>query len=89
MITWLLSKAHNRRGDCLLLYGRAQDALDAYEAALAITPDDDYVLYNRARAHLALGNPTAAKTDLNAVLDSKTSQPGARKLATKELEKLK
>lgn len=85
----LAAKAHNRRGDCLLLFGRALDALDAYEAALAITPDDAYVRYNRARAHLALGNPTAAKTDLNAVLDSKTSQPGARKLATKELEKLK
>ena len=57
------AKALNRRGDTLLLLGRADEALEAYNTALPLTPDDSYILYNRGRAHLALGSTDAAKAD--------------------------
>lgn len=83
------AKALNRRGDALLLLGRADEALDDYNAALPLTPDDSYILYNRARAHLALGNTDAAKADLTTATDAKFNQPKARKLAEEALAKLK
>lgn len=83
------AKALNRRGDALLLLGRADEALDAYNAAQPLTPDDSYILYNRARAHLALGNSDEAKADFTAASSPKFNQPKARKLAEEELAKLK
>jgi hypothetical protein len=83
------AKALNRRGDALLLLGRADEALDAYNAALPITPDDSYILYNRARAHLALGNTDEAKADFTSAMNTKFNQPKARKLAEEALAKLK
>ncbi|MDZ4401812.1 caspase family protein [Prosthecobacter sp.] len=85
----LTAKALNRHGDALLLLGRADDALDAYNAALPLTPDDSYILYNRARAHLALGNITEAKEDFTAASSAKFNQPKARKMAEEALTKLK
>jgi tetratricopeptide (TPR) repeat protein len=85
----LTAKAQNRRGDALLLFGRADEALDAYNAALPLTPDDAYIQYNRGRAHLALGNAAAAKADFEAVSQSKTAKPGAKKLAQEALTHLK
>ncbi len=82
------AKALNRRGDALLLLGRADEALDAYNAALPLTPEDAYILYNRGRAYQALGNMDAAKADFTAAA-AKTSQPGARKLAAAALAELK
>lgn len=87
--TTLTAKAQNRRGDCLLIFGRADEALDAYNAALTLTPDDGYILYNRGRAHLALGNAAEAKTDFTAAVSDKLNQPGAKKLAAEALGKLK
>uniref|UniRef100_UPI00378465C7 caspase family protein n=1 Tax=Prosthecobacter sp. TaxID=1965333 RepID=UPI00378465C7 len=83
------AKALNRLGDALLLLGRADEALDAYNAAQPLTPDDSYILYNRARAHLVLGNSTEAKADLTAAASTKFNQPKARKLAEEALAKLK
>lgn len=85
----LTAKAQNRRGDCLLIFGRADEALDAYNAAFTLTPDDAYILYNRGRAHLALGNTDAAKTDFATAASDKFKQPGAKQLASEALEKLK
>ena len=68
--------------------GRTDDALDAYNGALSLTPDDAYVLYNRGRAYQALGNVDEAKADFTAAA-AKTSQPGARKLAAAALAELK
>ncbi|MCB1132944.1 MAG: caspase family protein, partial [Verrucomicrobiae bacterium] len=51
----LTAKARNRLGDCLLLTGKPAEALECYNAAIDLTPDDPYPLYNRGRAHLALG----------------------------------
>ena len=85
----LTAKAQNRRGDALLLFGRADEALDAYNAALPLTPDDAYIQYNRGRAHLALGNAAAAKADFEAVVQSKTAKPGAKKLAEEALTGMK
>lgn len=81
----LTAKAQNRRGDALLLFGRADEALNAYNAAMPLTPDDAYIQYNRGRAHLALGNAAAAKADFEAVAQSKTAKPGAKKLAQEAL----
>jgi hypothetical protein len=83
------AKALNRLGDALLLLGRADEALDAYNAAQPLTPDDSYILYNRARAHLALGNTIEAKADFTAAASAKFNQPKARKLAEEALAKLK
>ncbi len=83
------AKTLNRRGDALLLLGRADEALDAYNAALPLTPDDSYILYNRGRAHLALGSTDAAKTDFTEAASTKYHQLKARKLAEEALAKLK
>ncbi|WP_395743055.1 caspase family protein [Prosthecobacter sp.] len=83
------AKALNRRGDALLLLGRADEALDAYNAALPLTPDDAYILYNRGRAYQALGNSDSARADFTAAADDKVKQSGARKLAREALAKLK
>jgi len=85
----LTAKAENRRGDCLMLFGRADDALDAYNGALSLTPEDAYILYNRGRAHQAMGNADGARADFTAAANEKLSQPGARKLATAALAALK
>jgi tetratricopeptide (TPR) repeat protein len=85
----LTAKAQNRRGDALLLFGRADEALDAYNSAQPLTPDDAYIQYNRGRAQLALGNTEAAKADFGAVIQSKSAKPGAKKLAQEALAGLK
>ena len=82
----LTAKAQNRLGDCLLLFGRSDEALDAYNAALTLTPDDAYIIYNRGRAHRALGDEAAAKRDFTEASASKFNQPGARKLALEALK---
>lgn len=83
----LTAKAENRLGDCLMLFGRTDDALDAYNGALSLTPEDGYVLYNRGRAYQALGNVDQARADFTAAA-AKTSQPGARKLAAAALAEM-
>ena len=83
------AKTLNRRGDALLLMGRADEALDAYNAALPLTPEDSYIRYNRGRAHLALGNTTEAKTDFTEAASTKYKHLKARKLAQEALAKLK
>lgn len=85
----LLSKAHNRRGDSLLQLGRADEALEAFNAALPLAPDDAYILYNRARAHLTLGDTDNARADLDAASDPKFNQPLARELSQKLLKEIK
>ncbi len=83
------AKALNRRGDTLLLLGRADEALEAYNAALPLTPDDSYILYNRGRAQLALGSTDAAKADFTEAASTKYHQLKARRLAEEALAKLK
>lgn len=83
------AKALNRRGDALLLLGRADEALEAYNTALPLTPDDAYILYNRGRAHLALGSTAEAKADFTEAASTKHHQFKARKLAEDALAKLK
>ncbi|GEP43657.1 caspase family protein [Brevifollis gellanilyticus] len=84
-----LAKAHNRRGDSLLVLGLADEALEAFNAAQPLAPDDAYVLYNRARAHLALGDVDNARVDLQAAMDPKFKQPTARAMAEKMLKEMK
>lgn len=84
----LTAKAHNRHGDALLLLGRVDEALEDFNAALPLTPEDAYILYNRARAHEALGNTEAARADFTAA-STQTRQPKARKLAQQALSKMK
>lgn len=84
----LLAKAHNRRGDSLLALGRADDALEAFNSAIPLAPDDAYILYNRARAHQALGDLDNARRDLREAADARFNQPKARELAMQLLEEL-
>jgi len=83
-----LAKAQNRRGDSLLILGRPQEALGAYNAAITLAPGDAYVIYNRGRAHLALGDKVAAKADFKAASDPRFKQPGARRLAAETLRQM-
>jgi hypothetical protein len=85
----LSAKAHNRRGDALLLLSRNEDALAAYNAALALAPDDAYIFYNRGRAQLAMGRTDDAKADFAKAIEAKPKQSGARKLAQEALAELK
>ena len=80
--------AHNRRGDSLLLIGQADEALEAFNAAQPLASDDAYILYNRARAHLALGDRDNARADLQAASDPKFNQPKARELAQNLLDEM-
>lgn len=84
----LSAKAQNRRGDCLLLDGKAQEALVCYNAAIQFAPDDAYPLFNRGRAHVALGRLDDAKADFTAAMDPKFKQPMARTLARQAMEGL-
>ncbi len=77
----LTAKAQNRRGDCLLLLDRAADALPAYQAAIQLAPDDSYPIFNRGRAHRALGHSAEAKADFTTASSPKFNQAKARKLA--------
>ena len=52
--TALAAKGQNRLGDCLLLSGRAEEALQCYHLAVELAPEDCYPLFNRGRARLAL-----------------------------------
>jgi tetratricopeptide (TPR) repeat protein len=85
----LTAKAQNRRGDCLLLLGRPKEALDAYNSAIPLAPDDAYPLYNRGRSLLALDRKDEAKADFTAVAGPRFKQPKARKLALEALEAMK
>ena len=87
--TALTAKAHNRRGDALLLLGKSDEALAAFNAALALTPGDAYVLYNRGIALLALDRKDEAKADFTKAASANTKQPGARKLAAAALASMK
>lgn len=84
----LTAKAQNRRGDCLLILGRPEDALQAYSIAIPLAPDDSYPLFNRGRALLALGRTAEAKADFTAASNAKFNQPKARKLAQAALADL-
>ena len=85
----LSAKAHNRRGDALLLLNRADDALAAFNAAAALTPGDPYIFYNRGRAFLSLDRAEEARADFTTAADAKFRQSGARKLAVQALAKMK
>ena len=84
----LSAKAHNRRGDALLLLGRADEAIQAFNLAQPLAPSDAYILFNRGRAHLSLGNSESAKADFTAASQQRFNQPKARKLALEALAKL-
>jgi uncharacterized caspase-like protein len=81
----LIAKAHNRRGDALLLLDRADEALSSFNAAAALTPGDPYIFYNRGRALLALDRKEEAKADFKTAADSKFKKSAARKLAIEAL----
>lgn len=85
----LAAKAHNRRGDALLLLDRKDEALEAFDQALAFTPDDAYIRYNRGRTLLALERKDEAKVEFTAAANAKGQQSGARKLARAALDALR
>jgi len=85
----LTAKTQNRRGDCLLLLDRPQDALAAYNAAIPLAPDDAYPIYNRGRTLLVLDRKDEARADFTLAASSKFKQPKARKLAQQALDTMK
>jgi hypothetical protein len=85
----ITAKADNRRGDALLLLGRAEDALNAFDAAAKLTPDDGYIIYNRGRALLALDRNDEAKAAFTLAAGEKFKRSGVRKLAAEALAGMK
>ncbi len=84
----LSSKAFNRKGDALMILSRPAEALEAFSRAAELGPEDPYVIYNRGRAYLALGQKDQAREDFTIAASDKYRSPGARKLALEELKKL-
>lgn len=84
----LQAKAFSRYGDALLVLGKPTEAHAAFKAAVSVDPEDAYLLYNRGRAALALGNKEDAKADFNAAAGPRFSQPGAKRLALEALNSL-
>lgn len=84
----LAAKAFNRRGDALLLLGKPGEAVTQFDSAQSLAPDDAYILYNRGRARLALGDKEGARADFAAAADLRFNQPKARKLAQQALAAL-
>lgn len=85
----LAAKAHNRRGDALLLLGRPAEALKEFDSAHPLAPTDAYILYNRGRAHLALDQRDEAKADFTAASGSKFEQTNAKTLARQALAEMR
>lgn len=85
----LTAKAQNRRGDALLLLGRAEEALTSYNAAAELAPEDGYILYNRGRALLALHRTDEARADFTTTAGVKFKGSGVRKLAQAALAAVK
>jgi len=86
--TELCAKAHNRRGDALLLLGKPEAALEEFDVAVPLAPKDAYILYNRGRAHLSLGNREAARADFLSAGNPNFEQPKARSLALQAIAQL-
>jgi uncharacterized caspase-like protein len=84
----LTAKAHNRRGDALLLLGNPEEALNDFEAALSLTDEDAYIFYNRGCALLALGRESEALADFRRAAQPTHPQPGAKRLAEQALKRL-
>lgn len=85
----LRAKAHNRRGDVLLLLDRPEEARVAFDTAAALAPEDGYIVYNRGRAYLALGQREQAREDFTAAAGARFRKSGVRKLAAEALAKMK
>ncbi len=87
-LTALTATAQNRRGDSLLILGRPDEALPAFNAAIQLAPTDAYPVFNRGRVQLALGHRPEAIADFTAAASDKFKQPKARQLALKALADL-
>ena len=85
----LFAKAHSRRGDTLLLLGRNSEALEAFDAALTLSPTDAYILCNRATALLALDRKDEARADFTKAASTAAKKSGAHKIATEALAAMK
>lgn len=85
----LIAKANNRRGDALLLLDRPEEALVAYNDAMAADPEDGYIYYNRGCAFLQLGRLEEAKADFTTAAGEKYRHSAVHTLAEKELAKMK
>ena len=83
------AKALSRRGDALLLLSKPEEALECFQTAVPLDPEDAYLLYNRGRAFLSLGKKEEAKADFNAAAGPRFNQSGAKRLALAALLSLK
>jgi Flp pilus assembly protein TadD/CheY-like chemotaxis protein len=52
---------YNSLGIIYRRQGRLDEAVKAYEKAVRVHPDDEYIYFNAARAYLDLGNPAMAQ----------------------------
>lgn len=81
----LMAKAYNRRGDAQLLLAHPEDALDSFDSAKNLDPNDGFILYNRGCALLALDQKEEARVQFTAVTEAKFKRSEASRLAKKAL----
>jgi tetratricopeptide (TPR) repeat protein len=62
------SNVYNSLGIIYRRQGRLDDALAAYEKALKVHPEDEYIHFNAARVHLDIGNQDLAQKHLRLAL---------------------
>jgi tetratricopeptide (TPR) repeat protein len=65
----LAAWAHNRRGELLADEDRAQEALDAFQSAIALDATCSQAIHNRAVSHARRGEFAAALDDFNRVIE--------------------
>jgi len=65
------------RGEALRLLGHGKEAIEAYDAALAVNPDYLEPRLRRAQMHMFMHDPKAAEADLREVLKRDPNHPDA------------
>jgi tetratricopeptide (TPR) repeat protein len=62
------TNVYNSLGIVYRRQGRLEDALAAYEKALKVHQDDEFIHFNAARVHLDMNNPAMAQKHLRLAL---------------------
>ncbi|MGL4208913.1 MAG: tetratricopeptide repeat protein [Candidatus Adiutrix sp.] len=71
------TNVYNSLGIIYRRQGRLDEALSAYEKAIKVHPDDEYILFNAARVHLDRNSPIAAQDCLRQALEINKDFPEA------------
>lgn len=74
---------YNRLGIAFRRQKKFDEAIKYYEKALIIDPEEEYLLFNLARAYIGAGNMEQARLSLNRALKINSNFTEARELLLK------